>query len=69
MEPRVLSIRPAPGVRVRRPEAPNDFLPDEPTSVVEHPYWWRRLVKGDVVLCDPPAPEPAPAAAPKKAKE
>lgn len=68
MEPRVLLIRPAAGVRVRRPEPPNDFLPDEPTSVVEHPYWWRRLVKGDVVLCDG-GTEPAPAASPRKAKE
>jgi hypothetical protein len=61
----MLLIKPAPGVKVRMPEPPNDFLPDEPTSVAESPYWWRRLVKGDVILCDP---KPNPTAT-KKAKE
>lgn len=56
MDPRMLLIRPAEGKQIRRPEPPYEYLPSEPTPVMEHPYWWRRLSRGDVLLCDPSVP-------------
>jgi len=60
VELRMLLIRPAEGRQIRRPEPPYGFLPDEPAAVMEHPYWWRRLSRGDVILCDPAVPVAEP---------
>jgi hypothetical protein len=59
-----ICIRPAAGVRVRRPTPPYKFLDDEPTVVNVHSYWYRRLLKGDVIEC----PMPDETKSPKKEK-
>jgi hypothetical protein len=41
-----LHIRPVAGKLVRCPDF--SFLPAEGKEVSEHPYWYRRLLKGDV---------------------
>ncbi len=60
----IRTIKPADGRRVRFPDT-GRVLPPEGETVAWGSYWHRRLVAGDVVVVDEPAPAegPAPAAA------
>ena len=69
MEAQVIYIRPTVSHTVRRPDAPYSFLPDEPTAVVEHPYWWRKLARGEVILCDAPKTDKKTTKAARPAEE
>lgn len=48
-------VKPAPGRRVRYPDRPAVFLPEEGANVAVVPYWMRRLKTGDVVKAKPGA--------------
>ncbi len=62
-----LYIKPAPGLKVRDHVYPHPFIPEDGCRVEEHPYWWRKLTRGDVVLADEPTTLKTKATA--KAKE
>lgn len=42
-------VKPAPGLKVRLPENPRAFLPDDGAEVERDAFWLRRLRDGDVV--------------------
>lgn len=46
-------VKPTPGFKVRRPENPRAFLPDEGDWVERNSFWMRRLFDGDVVTATP----------------
>ncbi len=57
----IIYVKPAPGVRLRQPVPPFPVISDtEPTAVEEHPFWWKKLARGEAILCDGPAPAPVP---------
>lgn len=57
----IIYVKPAPGIRLRQPVPPYPFISDtEPTAVEEHPFWWRKLARGEAILCDGPGPELVP---------
>jgi len=65
--PAPLRVKPAPGKGARYQWPDKRILPAEGANVPRSGYWWRRLVRGDVVICDPPEIEQAaPEAAPEK---
>ena len=47
-----MRIRPLHNLKVRFPEPPYPFLADAGDDVPESSYWFRKLVRGDVSLCD-----------------
>lgn len=64
-------VKPAPGLKVRLPENPRAFLPDDGAEVPRDSYWVRRLRDGDVLAAEAPAEpvtvnRPAAKAATKK---
>ena len=61
-----LYIKPAtPGLIVRHPERAFAIIPASGDFVPDNGYWRRRLMAGEVVETDPPAPDaPAPASSP-----
>lgn len=46
-------VKPAPGLKVRLPDNPRAFLPDEGAEVERNSFWMRRLFDGDVVTATP----------------
>lgn len=46
-------VKPAPGLKVRLPDNPRAFLPDEGAEVERNSFWTRRLFDGDVVTATP----------------
>jgi hypothetical protein len=57
-------VKPAPNLKIRDPDR-LDLIPDTGRQVPDHhDYWIRRVRDGDVVVCEPPPEEPAPAEAP-----
>lgn len=71
--PTTVTVRPAPGARVRMPGRAYDLLPEEGAKVPRDAFWLRRLADGDVVEVPPPAASApktsASAPASKTAKE
>ncbi len=51
-------VKPAPGLKVRLPENPRAFLPEDGAEVARDAFWLRRLRDGDVVEATPPAAKP-----------
>jgi hypothetical protein len=49
-----LRIKPAEGKQVRDHVYPHPFISIDGCEVAEHPYWWRKLSRGDVLLCPEP---------------
>jgi hypothetical protein len=47
-------VKPAPGLKVRLPDNPRAFLPDEGAEVERDSFWMRRLFDADVVIADAP---------------
>lgn len=56
-------IKPAKGKLIRDHVYPHPFIPEDGLAVEWHPYWARKLVKGDVVIA------PAPKTKATKSKE
>jgi hypothetical protein len=53
-------VKPKPGgPKVRRPDPPFTHVPPEGMEVPEESYWVRRVMDGDLVVVEPPAPEQA----------
>ncbi len=46
-------VKPAPGLKVRLPDNPRAFLPDDGAEVECVSFWMRRLFGGDVVTATP----------------
>ena len=65
----MLFIKPAPGMRIRDHVYPHLFIPEGGVQVPEHPYWWRKILRRDVLICDPPLETKADAHKAKPAKE
>jgi hypothetical protein len=59
-------VKPAPGLKVRLPENPSAFLPDDGAEVERNAFWLRRLRDEDVVHA---APASKPTAKPASKKE
>jgi len=58
--PAPLRVKPAPGKGARYQWPDKRILPAEGANVPRSAYWARRLMRGDVVPCAPPAPEKTP---------
>lgn len=50
-----LFVKPAPGLKVRRPERAGEHLAPEGDAVPSNSYWHRQLRDGSVVAADAPA--------------
>lgn len=59
----LIYVKPADGLKVRRPEKNHEHLPPEGDYVPKNAYWMRRLNDGDVITAA------APDAAKKPKKE
>lgn len=46
-------VKPAPGLKVRLPDNPRAFLPEDGADVERDSFWMRRLFDGDVVTATP----------------
>lgn len=52
---RTMHVKPAPGLKIRYPDAPDRHLPEDGAEVAASSYWMRRLKEGDVVKVSPGA--------------
>lgn len=59
--PKIMRIKPAPGIKLRDPST-GDFLPEGESVVPRIPFWIRRVKDGDAIDLD----KPETAAAEKK---
>lgn len=48
-----MHVKPAPGLKIRFPDAPDRLLPAEGAEVAASPYWLRRLKEGSVEQVKP----------------
>jgi hypothetical protein len=59
-------VKPAPGLKIRRPDRLAEHLPEDGALVVLDDYWRARLRDGDVVAASPAVKPHAAKAAAKK---
>ena len=52
-------VKPAPGMKLRLPENPRAFLPEEGMEVERNAFWLRRIAEGDALESQAPIADSA----------